>query len=68
MDITKPNKINPELLEAMSPDKQDVSAVASNDGVMPRAFMDACYKKFIRRAKENNRTLQPWKDEPKNFF
>ena len=37
-------------------------------GVMPRAFMEECYKKFIRKAKENNRTLQPWKEESGNFL
>ena len=37
MDITKPNKINPELLKAMNPDKQEGSAVASNDRVILQA-------------------------------
>lgn len=37
-------------------------------GVMARAFREACQEKFERKAKENNRTLEPWKDEPINYL
>ena len=35
---------------------------------MAQAFMERCVEKFERRAKENNRTLQPWEYEPKNYM
>ncbi len=46
-----------------TPQASDVDPV-----VMARTFMEACRKKFERKAKENNRTLQPWKDEHEDYL
>lgn len=49
-------------------EKEAPVSVPFNEVLCATSFMEECYKKFIRKAKENNRTLQPWKDEPRNFL
>ena len=37
-------------------------------GVMARAFIEECIEKFERRAKENNRTTEPWEIYTDHFL
>jgi hypothetical protein len=46
----------------------DEPARPLQSGVMAHAFIGKCYEKFKRKAKENNRTLTPWTDEPDHYL
>ena len=52
----------------LTTDSDGGAEVALDCGVMAQGFMAECSFKFIRKAEENNRTLEPWKDEPTAYL
>jgi NTP pyrophosphatase (non-canonical NTP hydrolase) len=49
-------------------EKNEPLACPVERGVMAHAFIEKCKEKFERKAKENNRSVEPWKDKPTAFL